>query len=136
MRVNCREQIANPAEPVNGQAERRKCAAIPRSRSITRPQATTFAQQKCCSKKENTILTDGVSFCDYPQVLLFAPSHIARKGECEGETMAGFPARVPSPARRRPLFAKQKVLHQKEKTHAVCLFFLVTRTGFEPMLKA
>ena len=52
MRANCREQIANPAEPVNGQDERRKCAAIPRSRSITRPQATTFAQQKCCSKKE------------------------------------------------------------------------------------
>ena len=43
MRVNCREQIANPAEPVNGQDERRKCAVIPRSRSITRPQATTFA---------------------------------------------------------------------------------------------
>ena len=43
MRVNCREQIANPAEPVNGQDERRKCVAIPRSRSITRPQATTFA---------------------------------------------------------------------------------------------
>ena len=28
MRVNCREQIANPAEPVNGQDERRKCAAV------------------------------------------------------------------------------------------------------------
>lgn len=42
-------------------------------------------------------------FCDYPQVLLFAPSHIARKGECEGETFAGFPTRVQSPARRRPL---------------------------------
>ncbi|MEI3034351.1 MAG: hypothetical protein V8T26_06130 [[Eubacterium] siraeum] len=27
MRVNCREQIANPAEPVNGQDEQRKCAA-------------------------------------------------------------------------------------------------------------
>ena len=26
MRVNCREQIANPAEPVNGQDERRKNA--------------------------------------------------------------------------------------------------------------
>ena len=28
MRVNCREQIANPAEPVNGQDERRKSAAV------------------------------------------------------------------------------------------------------------
>ena len=60
MRVNCREQIANPAEPVNGQDERRKCAAIPPSRSITRPQATTFAQQNRPLQKENTILTDGV----------------------------------------------------------------------------
>ena len=91
MRVNCREQIANPAEPVNGQDERRKCAAIPRSRSITRPQATDFAQQKCCSKKENTILTDGVSFCDRPQVLLSALPPTARKGECEGGTFDGFP---------------------------------------------
>ena len=61
MRVNCREQIANPAEPVNGQDERRKCAAIPRSRSIIRPQATDFAQQNRPLQKENTILTDGVS---------------------------------------------------------------------------
>ena len=28
MRVNCREQIANPAEPVNGQDEQQKCAAV------------------------------------------------------------------------------------------------------------
>ena len=127
MRVNCREQIANPAEPVNGQDERRKCAAIPRSRSIIRPQATTLRSKSAAPKrktpmwvsffleratrldslpashewqshsqeplpdlliqraarrsrqrvqacprhsKENTILTDGVSFCDCPQVLL------------------------------------------------------------------
>ena len=61
MRVNCREQIANPAEPVNGQDERWKCAAIPRSRPITCPQATDFAQQNRPLQKENTILTDGVS---------------------------------------------------------------------------
>ena len=28
MRVNCREQIANPAEPVNGQDERRIRTAV------------------------------------------------------------------------------------------------------------
>ncbi len=33
----------------------------------------------------------GFCFCDYPQVLLFAPSHIARKGECEGGNLCGFP---------------------------------------------
>ena len=36
----------------------------------------------------------GFSFCDCPQVLLSALPHTARKGECEGETFAGFPARV------------------------------------------
>ena len=30
-------------------------------------------------------------FCDYPQVLLSALPHIARKGECEGGTFDGFP---------------------------------------------
>ena len=68
MRVNCREQIANPAEPVNGQDERRKCAAIPRSRSITHPQATDFAQQNRPLQKENTILTDGVSLSKKPVI--------------------------------------------------------------------
>ena len=102
MRVNCREQIANPAEPVNGQDERRKCAAIPRSRSITRPQATDFAQQNRPLQKENTILADGGSFCEYPQVLLFAPSHIARKGECEGCAPQGA-FRSATDAKRRHL---------------------------------
>ena len=90
MRVNCREQIANPAEPVNGQDERRKCAAIPRSRSITRPQATTFAQQNRPLQKENTILTDGVSFCDCPQVLLFVRLAY-RKKRNEARLATGIP---------------------------------------------
>ena len=42
-------------------------------------------------QKENTILTDGVSFCDCPQVLLSALPPTARKGECEGGTFDGFP---------------------------------------------
>ena len=55
-------------------------------------------------------------FCDYPQVLLFAPSHIARKGECEGETFAGFPTRVQSPARRRPIL-RSKIAAPKKYDH-------------------
>ena len=47
----------------------------------------------------NTILSDGVSFCDRPQVLLPVPPHIARKRVGEGETFASFPTRVQSPAR-------------------------------------
>ena len=101
--------------PTNGRAIRRSPAGPLDS--------TRFAQVEAASsslpaafQKENTILTDGVSFCDYPQVLLFAPSHIARKGECEGETFAGFPTRVQSPARRRPIL-RSKIAAPKKYDH-------------------
>ena len=58
----------------------------------------------------------GGDLCDYPQVLLFAPSHIARKGECEGETFAGFPTRVQSSARRRPIL-RSKIAAPKKNDH-------------------
>ena len=80
-------------------------------------------------QKENTILTDGVSFCDYPQVLLFAPSHIARKGECEGETFAGSPTRVQSPARRRPLLRSKSAAPKKKDTHVGVFLFWSGRRG-------
>ena len=35
-----------------GECEGGTFDGFPHSRSITRPQATTFAQQKCCSKKK------------------------------------------------------------------------------------
>ena len=71
-------------------------------------------------------------FCDYPQVLLFAPSHIARKGECEGETFAGFPTRVQSPARRRPIL-RSKIAAPKKYDHPLGgRIFLVPRWGFTP----
>ena len=64
----------------------------------------------------------GGDFCDCPQVLLPALPHIARKGECEGETFAGFPTRVQSPARRRPILLC-KIAAPKEMRHTfVCLF--------------
>ena len=66
-------------------------------------------------------------FCDYPQVLLFAPSHIARKGECEGETFAGFPTRVQLPARRRPIL-RSKIAAPKKYDHPLGgRIFLVRR---------
>ena len=74
-------------------------------------------------QKENTILSDGGSFCDYPQVLLFAPSHIARKGECEGETFAGFPTRVQSPARRRPILRSKIAAPKRKTTQRVVFLF-------------
>ena len=71
-------------------------------------------------------------FCDYPQVLLFAPSHIARKGECEGETFAGFPTRVQSPARRRPILRSKIAAPQKYDHPKGGRIFLVPRRGFTP----
>ena len=65
----------------------------------------------------------GGDLCDYPQVLLFAPSHIARKGECEGETFAGFPTRVQSPARRRPILRSKIAAPKKTTTQRVVVFF-------------
>ena len=101
--------------PANGIAIRRNPAS---PLDLTR-----FAQVEAVSsnlpaafQKQNPIPSDGVLFCDYPQVLLFAPSHIARKGECEGETFAGFPTRVQSPARRRPIL-RSKIAAPKKYDH-------------------
>ena len=73
----------------------------------------------------------GGDLCDYPQVLLFAPSHIARKGECEGETFAGFPTRVQSPARRRPIL-RSKIAAPKKRPPKGWSFFLERATRLEP----
>ena len=62
-------------------------------------------------------------FCDRPQVLLFALPHTARKGECEGETFAGFPTRVQSSARRRSLLRSKSAAPKKKRHTFVCLFF-------------
>jgi len=53
MRVNCREQIANPAEPVNGQDERRKCAAVDSPARL------------CCSVIKRATAQDAAALCHY-----------------------------------------------------------------------
>ena len=49
MRVNCREQIANPAEPVNSQDERRKCAAVDSPARLCRSEIKRATAPKCCA---------------------------------------------------------------------------------------
>ena len=71
----------------------------------------------------------GGDLCDYPQVLLFALPPAARKGECEGETFAGFPTRVQSPARRRPLLRSKSGAPKKTTTLWVVAFFWSGRRG-------
>ena len=61
MRVNCREQIANPAEPVNGQDERRKCAAVDSPARL------------CCSVIKRATAQDAAALCHSyrkPQAML------------------------------------------------------------------
>ena len=111
-----------------GECEGGTFDGFPHLRSITRPQATDFAQQNRRSKKKNHP-KGGFSFCNCPQVLLFAPSHIARKGECEGETFAGFPTRVQSSARRRPLLHSKSATPKKKRHTNVCLFFFGASDG-------
>ena len=57
MRVNCREQIANPAEPVNGQDERRKCAAVDSPARL------------CCSVIKRATAQDAAALCHYSERL-------------------------------------------------------------------
>ena len=68
-------------------------------------------------------------FCDWVQILLSAPLHIARKGECEGETFAGFPTRVQSSARRRPLLRSKSAAPKKKDTHVGVFLFWSGRRG-------
>ena len=59
MRVNCREQIANPAEPVNGQDERRKCAAVDSPARL------------CCSVIKRATAQDAAALCHYSEMGIF-----------------------------------------------------------------
>ena len=58
-----------------------------------------------------------------------APPPTARKGECEGETFAGFPTRVQSPARRRPLLRSKSAAPKKKDTHVGVFLFWSGRRG-------
>ncbi len=61
--------------------------------------------------------------CDYPQVLLFAPSHIARKGECEGGTFDGFPHSRSITRPQATTFAEQKCCSKKKDTRTGVFLF-------------
>ena len=59
MRVNCREQIANPAEPVNGHDERRKCAAVDSPARL------------CCSVIKRATAQDAAALCHYSETVSY-----------------------------------------------------------------
>ena len=80
-------------------------------------------------QKENTILTDGVSFCDCPQVLLSALPPTARKGECEGGTFDGFPHSRSITRLQATTFASKSAAPKKKGTHVGVFLFWSGRRG-------
>ena len=79
-------------------------------------EATPFLQKYDITFLRPPTIRMGFCFCDCLQVLLPALPPTARKGECEGETFAGFPTRVQSPARRRPIL-RSKIAAPKKYDH-------------------
>ena len=69
--------------PTNGRAIRRSPAG-PLDLTRSAPVEAASSSLPAAFQKENTILTDGVSFCDCPQVLLSALPPTARRGGHEG----------------------------------------------------
>ena len=67
MRVNCREQIANPAEPVNGQDERRKCAAVDSPARL------------CCSVIKRATAQNAAALYHYSERGIFHPLFVCGK---------------------------------------------------------
>ena len=55
------------------------------------------------------------------------------KGECEGETFAGFPTRVQSSARRRSLLRSKSAAPKKKDTHVGVFLFWSGRRGSNPL---
>ena len=71
------------------------------------------------------------AFAAWQLYLLPALPHTARKGECEGETFAGFPARVQSSARRRHFCVAKVSLQKRRDTHSCVSSFLERATRLE-----
>ncbi len=62
-------------------------------------------------------------FCDCPQVLLPALPHTARKGECEGGTLDGFPHSRSITRPQATTFARKSAAPKKERHPHGCLSF-------------
>ena len=74
-------------------------------------------------QKENTILTDGVSFVTGCRFCCPHPYTSQGRGSVRGKPLTGSPTRVQSPARRRPLLHSKSAAPKKKRHTNVCLFF-------------
>jgi len=116
----CQEALSDEesaeAPPAAEEARRFRGSVLTAGRGSGWEPADTTVSAEEHAKKITTRI--GGDLCDCPQVLLSALPHIARKGECEGETFAGFPTRVQSPARRRPILRSKIAAPKKTSGRA------------------
>ena len=75
------------------------------------------------SQKENTLLTDSVSFVTGCRFCCPHPYTSQGRGSVRGEPLTGSPTRVQSSARRRPLLHSKSAAPKKKRHTNVCLFF-------------
>ena len=122
----CMEESAE-APPAAEEARRIRGSVPTAGRGSGWEPADTAVSNQEHAKKITTQM--GGDLCDCPQVLLSALPPTARKGECEGETFAGFPTRVQSPARRRPLLRSKSAAPKKKDTHVGVFLFWSGRRG-------
>ena len=80
-------------------------------------------------QKENTLLTDSVSFVTGCRFCCPHPYTSQGRGSVRGEPLTGSPIRVQSSARRRPLLRSKSAAPKKKDTHVGVFLFWSGRRG-------
>ena len=114
--------------PTNGRAIRRSPAG-PLDLTRSAPVEAASSRLPATFQKENTILTDGVSFVTGCRFCCPHPYTSQGRGSVRGEPLTGSPTRVQSPARRRPLLRSKSAAPKKKDTHVGVFLFWSGRRG-------
>ena len=108
--------------PTNGRAIRRSPAG-PLDLMRFAPVEAACSRLPAVFQKENTLLTDSVSFVTGCRFCCPHPYTSQGRESVRGEPLTGSPTRVQSPARRRPLLHSKSAAPKKKRHTNVCLFF-------------
>ena len=114
--------------PTNGRAIRRSPAG-PLDLTRSAPVEAASSSLLAAFQKENTILTDSVSFVTGCRFCCPHPYTSQGRGSVRGEPLTGSPTRVQSPARRRPLLRSKSAAPKKKDTHVGVFLFWSGRRG-------
>ena len=114
--------------PTNGRAIRRSPAG-PLDSTRFAPVEAASSGLPAAFQKENTILTDGVSFVTGCRFCCPHPYTSQGRGSVRGKPLTGSPTRVQSSARRRPLLRSKSAAPKKKDTHVGVFLFWSGRRG-------